>query len=216
MNKAFSLAIAGLFGLTTLTSTAQTSDKILSELSNKAKNYTTVYAEYSSQLIDKVNAVDVKQSGKVYVKGDKYYVELGDYTMISDGQSVWTYEKAANDCYIDYLEDVADGALSPSKMFTIWEEGFKHEFKGEVKEGAQTLFWINLYPTNPTEKNYHTIQLYVDKAKMEVVKFIVKGREGSDIVYKMDKFSPNQTIADTQFKFDPKKFPGVNIIDNRI
>ncbi|MGF1565568.1 MAG: outer membrane lipoprotein carrier protein LolA [Flavobacteriales bacterium] len=216
MNKAFSLAIVALTVTSSFAVKAQTSDKILTELSNKAKNYTTVYVEYSSQLIDKVNAVDVKQSGKVYVKGEKYYVELGDYTMISDGQSVWTYEKAANDCYIDYLEDVADGALSPSKMFTIWEEGFKHEFKSEVKEGAQTLFWINLYPTNPSEKNYHTIQLYVDKAKMEVVKFIVKGREGSDIVYKLDKFTPNQAITDAQFKFDSKKFPGVNIIDNRI
>lgn len=216
MNKAFSLAIVALTVTSTFSVQAQTSDKILTELSNKAKNYSTVYAEYSSQLIDKVNGVDVKQSGKVYVKGEKYYVELGDYTMISDGQSVWTYEKAANDCYIDYLEDVADGALSPSKMFTIWEDGFKHEYKSEVKEGAQTLFWINLYPTNPSEKNYHTIQLYVDKAKMEVVKFIVKGREGSDIVYKLDKFTPNQAITDAQFKFDAKKFPGVNIIDNRI
>lgn len=216
MNRAFTIAAVAFLGQLTLTVRAQTSDKILSDLSNKAKNYTTVYAEYSSQLIDKVNDVDVKQSGKVYVKGEKYYVELGDYTMISDGQSVWTYEKAVNDCYIDYLEDVADGSLSPSKMFTIWEDGFKHEFKGETKEGAQILYWINLYPTNPTEKNYHTIQLYVDKAKMEVVKFIVKGREGSDIIYKLDKFAPNQTINDTQFKFDPKKFPGVNVIDNRI
>lgn len=216
MNKAFTIAIAAVLGIASSTSLAQTSEKILSELSNKAKNYTTVYAEYSSQLIDKVNDVDVKQNGKVYVKGEKYYVELGDYTMISDGESVWTYEESVNDCYVDYLEDVADGSLSPSKMFTIWEDGFKHEFKSEVNEGGRQLYWINLYPIDPTEKNYHTIQLYVDKAKMEVVKFIVKGREGSDIIYKLDAFAPNRTINDSQFKFNLQDFPGVNVIDNRI
>lgn len=197
-------------------SNAQTSDKILNQLSHNAKSYETVYAEYSSQLIDKANDVDIRQSGKVQVKGEKYNLELGDYTMISDGETVWTYEKSANDCYIDYLEDVADGALSPSNMFTIWEEGFKHEFKSEVKEGGKTLYLINLYPTNPGDRNFHTIQLYVDKDKMEVAKFIVKGREGNDIIYTITNFKPNQAISNDAFKFDAKKHPGVNIIDNRI
>lgn len=195
---------------------AQSSEDILNDLSAKTQNYTTVYAEYSSRLIDQANDIDIKQAGKVFVKGEKYNLELGEYTMISDGESVWTFEKSANDCYIDYLEDVADGSLSPSQMFTIWEEGFKHEFKKEVTEDGKNLYWINLYPTNPSEKNFHTIQLYIDKAKMEVVKFVVKGREGNDIVYKITKFVPNKEISDDEFTFNPRKYPGVNIIDNRI
>ncbi len=195
---------------------AQSSEKILAQLSEKAKTYTTVYAEYSSQLVDKANDVDIRQTGKAYVKGEKYMLELGDYTMISDGESVWTYEKAANDCYIDYLEDIGDGSLSPSRMFTIWEDGFKHELKGEAKTNGKAAWWINLYPTNPAEKNFHTIQLFVDKDKMEVIQFIVKGREGNDIVYTIDAFQPNKEVSDGQFKFNPKNYPGVNLIDNRI
>lgn len=210
------LLASAIFALAVLPTQAQTSDKILKELSAKAQKYSTIYAEYSSRLIDKANDVDIQQSGKVYVKGDKYNVELGDYVMISDGETVWTYEKAANDCYVDYLEDVSDGAISPSSMFTIWEDGFKHEFKQEVKENGKTLFWINLYPENPADKNFHTIQLYIDKEKMEVVKFVVKGRESNDVVYTLDVFSPNKEVSDEQFKFNAKKHPGVNIIDNRI
>lgn len=216
MKNLFTAALTAVMMMALVNANGQTSEKILNDLSAKAKKYTSVYAEYSSQLVDKANDVDIRQSGKVYVKGEKYNLELGDYTMISDGESVWTFEKAANDCYVDYLEDVADGALSPSRMFTIWEEGFKHELKGEVKEGGKTLHWINLYPLNPGEKNYHTIQLYVDKDKIEVVKFIVKGREGNDIIYAIDMFTPNKEMADELFKFNARKFPGVNIIDNRI
>lgn len=216
MKSIFTAALTALTFLAFTDANAQESEKILNDLSAKAKKYTTVYAEYTSRLIDKSNDVDIKQSGKVFVKGEKYSLELGEYTMISDGESVWTFEKSANDCYIDYLEDVADGSLSPSQMFTIWEDGFKHEFKSEVTEDGKTLYWINLYPTNPSDKNFHTIQLYIDKAKMEVVKFIVKGREGSDIVYSITKFVPNKEISDNEFTFNPRKFPGVNIIDNRI
>lgn len=216
MKSLFTTALTALTVFAFTTTQAQSSEKILNDLSAKAKKYTTVYAEYSSRLIDKANDVDMQQSGKVFVKGEKYSLELGEYTMISDGESVWTFEKSANDCYVDYLEDVADGSLSPSQMFTIWEDGFKHEFKSEVTEGGKTLYWINLYPTNPTDKNFHTIQLYIDKAKMEVVKFVVKGREGNDIVYSITKFVPNKDISDAQFTFNPRNFPGVNIIDNRI
>lgn len=216
MKVFFSLLTCALVLFTSSSSQAQTSDKILADLSAKAKKYTSIYAEYSSQLLDKANGVDLKQRGKVFVKGEKYNVELGDYTMISDGANVWTYDKSSNDCYIDYLEDVADGALSPSKMFTIWEDGFKHEFKSEVKENGRTLYWINLYPLKPSDRNFHTIQLYIDKEKMEVAKFVVKGREGNDVIYTIDSFQANKEIADENFKFNPKKYPGVNITDNRI
>jgi outer membrane lipoprotein-sorting protein len=216
MKVLFPLLTGSLVLLMGFTSNAQTSAKILADLSAKAKKYTSIYAEYSSQLLDKANGVDIKQKGKVFVKGEKYNVELGDYTMISDGASVWTYDKSSNDCYIDYLEDVADGAMSPSKMFTIWEDGFKHEFKSEVKENGRTLYWINLYPVKPSDKNFHTIQLYIDKDKMEVAKFVVKGREGNDVIYTIVSFQANKEITEENFRFNAKKFPGVNVTDNRI
>lgn len=196
---------------------AQTSDKILNELSAKAKNYNSVYAEYTSRLIDKANDLDITQSGSAYVEGEKYNLDLGDYKMVTDGETIWTFDKSTNDCYIDYLEDVSEGeAMTPSKMFTIWEQDFKHEYKETVTEGGKAYFLINLYPNNPAERNFHTIQLYVDKAKMEVSKFVVKGREGNDIIYTITKFTPNKEIPANQFQFDEKKHPGVNMIDNRI
>ncbi|MFM1933011.1 MAG: hypothetical protein RL226_2314 [Bacteroidota bacterium] len=200
----------------TVATQAQDSAKILNELSAKAKKFTNVYAEYSSRLIDKKNAVDLKQEGKVYVEGEKYHLEMGEYVLITDGQTHWTYEKETNDCYIDYLEDMKDGAMSPSDMFTIWEKDFKHELKETVKENGKDYYLIYLYPLKPADKPYHTIQLYVDKAKMEVAKIIVKGREGNDVIYTLKTFKPNSTMPANIFKFVPSSRPGVQMIDNRI
>lgn len=196
---------------------AQTSEKILGDLSAKAKTYNSVYAEYSSRLIDKANDLDLEQKGSVYVKGEQYNVDLGDYNMITDGETMWTYDKTSNECYVDYLEDVSEGeAMTPSQMFTIWEQDFKHEFKETVTEDGTSRYWINLYPNNPADKNFHTIQLYVNKGKMEVDKFIIKGRDGSDVIYSVKKFEPNKEISSDKFKFNEGKHPGVELIDNRI
>ena len=85
---------------------AQDSGKILDELSAKAKNFDSIYAEYSSRLLDEQNGIDLKQEGSIRVKGKLYNLELGDYILITDGETHWTYEKGTNDCYVDYLEDV--------------------------------------------------------------------------------------------------------------
>lgn len=196
---------------------AQSSQEILDQLSKKAKNYETVHATYSSRLIDKVNDIDQSQDGEVYVKGDKYNLELGDYVMVTDGETIWTYDRSTNDCYVDYLSDVsADEAITPSKMFTVWEQDFKNEFKETLQENGRSLYWVNLYPNDPADKPFHTIQLYIDKQKMEVVRFVVKGREGNDIIYKVKSFETNTSLPDNVFRFDKNKYPGVNVIDNRI
>ena len=175
MKKA--LLFIAVIAASALSGMAQDSQKILDDLSKKAKGYTSVYAEYESQLIDLKAGIDLTQEGSIKVQGEKYNIDLPDYMIISDGESLYTYEKETNTCFIDYLEDVADGSFSPSQMFTIWEQDFKHEFKETVTEDGTSRYWINLYPNNPADKNFHTIQLYVNKGKMEVDKFIIKGRE---------------------------------------
>lgn len=195
---------------------AQDSGEILDELSAKAKTFDSIYAEYSSRLLDEQNGIDLKQEGSISVKGKKYNLELGDYVLITDGETHWTYEKGTNDCYVDYLEDVEADSFSPSEMFTIWEKDFKHEYKGTETVNGKSTYWINLYPNNPADKTYHTIQLFVDKSKMELVKIIVKGREGNDVIYNVKSFKPNAEISANKFKFNASDYPGVNIIDNRI
>ena len=166
MKKA--LLFIAVIAASALSGMAQDSQKILDDLSKKAKGYTSVYAEYESQLIDLKAGIDLTQEGSIKVQGEKYNIDLPDYMIISDGESLYTYEKETNTCFIDYLEDVADGSFSPSQMFTIWEQDFKHEFKETVTEDGTSRYWINLYPNNPADKNFHTIQLYVNKGKMEV------------------------------------------------
>ncbi|NNE56089.1 MAG: outer membrane lipoprotein carrier protein LolA, partial [Flavobacteriales bacterium] len=156
------------------------------------------------------------QEGTIKVKGQKYNIDISDYQIISDGETLWTYEKETNTCYADYVEDVADGSFSPSEMFTIWEQDFKHELKGTVMEGGKKLHHINLYPNDPADKPYHTIQLYVSHDKLEVTKITVKGREGNDMIYDVKSFRTNTDISEKDFTFSEANYPGVDLIDQRI
>ncbi|HBL37528.1 MAG TPA: gliding motility protein, partial [Flavobacteriales bacterium] len=63
---------------------------------------------------------------------------------------------------------------------------------------------------------FHTIQLFIDEDALELKRAVVKGREGTDVTYDVLTFKPQAKIPAGTFRFDPAKFPGVNLVDNRI
>ena len=195
---------------------AQDANALLSKLSEQAKSYGSIEATYTSTMVDKVSDFEATQSGTIYVDGSKYSLDIGDYLIISDGVTIWTYEPAVNDCYVDDAEMMAEDGMDPSKLFTIWEDDFKNEWKGTATVNGEELTQINLYPLAGDDKPFHTIQLYISEKELELRRAIVKGREGTDVTYDVGSFKPQAEVPASTFTFDPAKFPGVNIVDNRI
>lgn len=200
-----------------ISATAQTADEILSQLSEQAKGYNTIDATYSSVLEDLKNDFTEEMSGHIIIEGNSFNLDLGDYRIISDGTTVWTYDTEANECYIDDAEMLIEEGMDPSKIFTIWEDDFKTELKGTVDVNGVSCKHINLYPNDTEEKTYHTIQLFIKGSdKYEIVRMIVKGREGNNTEYNISSFKTGVSIPDGEFQFSESDFPGVELIDNRI
>ncbi len=196
---------------------AQTSKDILDKLSVKAKSNKTITADFTSTLVNPKTNQSSTQTGNIKIKGSKYYVNMGDYHIWCDGKTVWNYNKKDNSCTIDNLADVKDGGFDPSEMFTIWEKDFKHEMKNtNITVDGVACYQIALNPVNAKDKSYHTITMYVDKAKMEVAKVEVKTRENATITYKIKNFKTTQDLLDSEFVFSKAKYPGCEEIDNRI
>jgi outer membrane lipoprotein-sorting protein len=196
---------------------AQSSKEILDKLSAKAKGWTTVTADFSSTLVDKKNNKNIKQEGNIKIKGKKYIISLSDYTISTDGTTIWTYDKKSNTCTIDNLKDVKDGAFDPSEIFSIWEKDFKNEMKNPnaLMDGVP-CYEIALFPINPKGKPYHSISMYIDKGKMELRKAVVKTKDGGEISYKISNLKTNQPYADGDFSFNKAKYPKVEMVDNRL
>ncbi len=220
MKKVFNLFTALV--LLASTAWAQTPDldpkakAILDKLSAKNKAFTTITGTFTSTLDNKKAKVKVNQKGSLKVKGNKYKIELDDYVLINNGTTAWTYTKDANEVQIDDAAEMKKGSsIKPSEIFTIWENGFKYKYDKEVTIAGVKCDVIKLFPKDAKGKNYHTIILTINKAKMEVQGIEVLGKGGENYTYTVTKFGPNVAIAETDFTFDKNKYPGVEIIDNR-
>ena len=207
------LAFAATLSIS-LSSLAQDPDALLNKLSEKAQSFKAYEIAYTSTLVDLKNDFELSQQGIVQIEGERFHLDLGDYVIYCDGETVWTFEPEMNECYIDDTETMKEEGMDPSKLFTVWEEDFRREWMGRTSVEGRDCAHINLYAS--TDKAYHTLQLFVDDKALEVVQIVMKGREGSDVTYTVKSFSTKLDIVPGMFSFPAEKHPGVDLIANRI
>lgn len=187
---------------------------ILDDLTKKTKSYSSISADFEYKLKNDAAGIDESQKGNIVTKGEKYKLALAGQQVVSDGKTVWTYIKDVEEVQITSAEDdMEEGGLSPSKIFTLYEEGFKYVYdKLSVMDG-KNIHSIYLYPLKPGDKPFHTVILHIDKDKMQLHSMIVKGKDGNVYTYKLSNFTPNKAYTDASFVF--KTPEGVEEVDLR-
>lgn len=206
--------------ISTLSSFAQEQDpkakSILDELSKVTKAYKTITSEYIFTILNKDKKQTEKQTGKVQVKGAKFKLDIPGNTIVCDGKTIWAHNKDANEVTIKNFEANNEDQLNPSKIFTMYETGYKYKYEKEEKVGTAICHVITLYPSvKPEKKKFHTIKLFVDKTKKQVAKLVMMMKDGSTQSYEIKTFKANAEIADNVFVFDLKAFKADQITDER-
>jgi outer membrane lipoprotein-sorting protein len=189
---------------------------ILDEVSKITKAYKTITAEYELVSLNKEKKPINKETGKIQVKGNKFKLEIPGNTIVCDGKTVWTHNKDAQEVTIKNFEPNNEEGLNPTNIFTMYEKGYKYKYDKEEKIGAATYHVIDLYPTiKPEKKKFHTIILYVDKAKKQVHEIKMLMKDGGTQTYEIKSMTPNTELADAVFVFDTKSFKADQIVDER-
>lgn len=184
--------------------------KILDDISAKTKTYSTMIFDFTVVITTADGQDPITQSGKIYIKDEKYFLSLPEQEIYCDGATITTFLKEDNECYTRSVEDVEEGEIvSPSQLLTIWEDGYKYKYVQETTYADRPAHEIHLYPKDPAKSKFHTIILKIDAERNEVVFFMVKGKDGSNTKYKISKFEKNTAIPDAKFIFDRAKHPGV-------
>lgn len=203
-----------LVGLVSFTAFGQDTKAqgILDKLSTKMKGQKSYYVEFSANIKNTESGTNETETGKGWVKGEKFYASYGDNTIISNGIKTWTVVKEEKAVYETDANDDDEDAINPKKLMTIWENGFKNKYIGSETIGGKDCHKIYLYPKDAGKVDYHTIVLYVSKSDNELEKVIVKQKDGTNLSYTLTKFESNPAIDDSKFVYDAKKYPGYKLI----
>lgn len=180
---------------------------ILDKLSATNKGYSSISADFIYKLENKADGIDEEQSGSILFAGEKYKLIISGQEIISNGETMWTYIADADEVQISEVPEESDDEMfmNPSKLFTIYESGFKYVYdKSETIDG-KVVDVIKLYPENPDERSFHTIVINVLHEKNQIHSMVIKSKDGNIFSYELKKFSPNVSTNSATFEFDESK-----------
>ena len=211
MNRLITKLIIIIISISSLYS--QKSTEILDSLSSKNKEYANITAEFSYQLSNENDETNENTDGILYIKNDMYRLDMSnELSIINNGETLWYFIKSIPEVQI--MENDTEDPMNPSKIFTIYEEGYTHEYNNISLINGKEAYSITLYPKEEKD-NLIKIIIMIDTSKMEIIQIESYHEDGSTRKYTINKFTPNGSISDDLFIFKSSEHPNVEIIDLR-
>lgn len=187
---------------------------ILDKVSSKFKTYKTVQANFSLSVTDANDKVQGSKKGVVYIKGPDYRVSISGQEIYSDGNNIWTYDKAADEVQVTKF-DPTTNTITPQKMFTnFYDKDFLYKLNDETKRGSKTIQEIELTPIDKT-KTFFKVLVDIDKVSKNIVSTKLFEKNGNRYIYTVTGFKTNSDLPASLFIFNAKDHPGVEVVDLR-
>ncbi|MEM7108979.1 MAG: outer membrane lipoprotein carrier protein LolA [Bacteroidota bacterium] len=186
---------------------------ILDNMSDKVRSIKAYSADISNTLVNEVDGINDKFEGKIVVQSDKYKLELEEQVVINNGTTVWTYLPDVNEVNIDNYDPDED-EITPSKIYDAYKEGYKYILLGEETKDGNLCSVIDLVP-NDKEAQFFKIKLFIGKKDNLLKGWTMFEKSGNQYLYEIKNFNSSITVKNSDFEFDPTKYPGVDIIDLR-
>jgi outer membrane lipoprotein-sorting protein len=209
--------ILGLFAMFIAISVSAQYDpkalEILEAMSKKYKSIPAFEANITCNLSNDVDKVNEEFKGKITVKGDKFRMALPEQEVINNGATIWTYLPEAKEVNIDNY-DPASEDINPSKIHEVYKKGYKYLYLQDKTEGGVLCEEVDLVPEKK-DAQYFKIKMFINKKEKTVQSFTLFDKGGNRYKYTISKFIPNAKVEDSYFTFDPKNYPGVEVIDLR-
>jgi outer membrane lipoprotein-sorting protein len=188
------------------------SNEILQQLSINTQAYKNIDVDFNFKFENVTQEISENQKGNIKIESNKFRLELNQQIIISDDTTQWIYLKESNELQImEY--DSLDDMISPNKLFTIYEEGYKNSYVELKNESDITLHIIDLFPIESNA--FQKIQLQINSEKIQLHNIILFDKNGGSFTYLITKFTTDAILDDKLFKSNTAEYPEIEIIDLR-
>jgi outer membrane lipoprotein-sorting protein len=204
--------LLGIFLSVSMIAQNKKADEIINKVSSKAKSFESFKIDFTFEMVNPDSDDKEVNHGKLFVKGEKYQLDIAGQLVIFDGETIWTYLKDAAEVQINTVEE-EEGSITPSNIFTFYTENYKSRFIKEEKVEGKTIQQVELKPVE--DRNYAKVDLFVDEQASMLTKVMIFDKNGGTITYKIDEFQSNLPAPDSEFTFNEADYPDVEVIDMR-
>ncbi len=177
-------------------------------LQKAAKKMDNVSCTVTRTLLDPQKKPLGKQTAEVRYNHGKYRIAFGGQELLSDGTTVWHWNKSAKEVVVTNVSNDDMDLLNPAKLVANYAKNFRAKYIRTEDNGAAV---VDLQPKS--SQSYHKLRLLIDEASGKLLRIEMHKYDSNREIYDFSnhKFS----LSGGSFSFDPKAHPEVEVIDMR-
>lgn len=203
-----------LFSTLITMSMAQNARSILDNAASKFNSAGGITAGFILNSKELKSNIVYSYDGRVWMKGEKFKIDIPEMTNWFDGTTQWVYIKETEEVNITTPSADELQSISPSVLFSIYKKGFKLTYKGEEKIEGKTALVVELLP-EVKKSSVKRLIVYIDKITNMPVKLVMYDDSGYENTVIIHNLKSQQNLEDKVFSFDAKQYPDVEIVDLR-
>lgn len=180
--------------------------ELLDQVTSKVKSYNNIVIDFKYTLSNTKENINQESKGNVTMQGNLYVLNLMGVTKIFDGKKIYTINPEDEEVSVTKFNDKDDNAITPSKMLTFFNTGYKFGWDIVQNVKGRQIQYIKLTPTS-TKDQRKEILLGIDTQTKNIYNLIEVGKNGTKTTLTVNSFKTNQSLSKNQFTFEPSKYP---------
>ena len=183
---------------------------LLDEVTAKIKSYDNIVIDFKYTLTNTKENINQDSKGNVTIDGNKYVLNFMGVTKIYDGKKTYTIVPEDEEVTISSVNDADDKAITPSKMLTFFNSGYKYSWDILQDIKGRKIQYIKLIPNNAKDQRKEVL-LGIDIQTKNIYNLIENGKNGTKTTLTVNSFKTNQPLSKNQFTFVASKYPNYYI-----
>ena len=151
--------------------------------------------------------------GTMDIQGSKFHINTPEMETWFDGKTQWVLQKEWEEVSISEPDEKEVQTLNPATIFELYKEGSAYKYLGEKTDNkGRKVYEVELTPQGG-DINKLRVQ-FSAKDYLPTRIFLSYKNEVENTIH-ISQYTSKANISDSQFVFDKKKYPNVEIIDLR-
>jgi len=210
MNNFFKVFFLFVFGFSMQAQNATKAKNLLDEVSAQIKSYDNIVLDFKYSLNNPKENINQESKGNVALKGNLYNLNFMGVTKIFDGKKVYTIVPEDEEITISKFDDNDDNAVTPSKMLTFFQSGYKYSWDILQNVKGRKIQYVKLIPISSKDQRKE-ILIGIDVQTKNIYNLIETGKNGTRTTLTVNSFKTNQPLSKNHFTFTQSKYPNYYI-----
>jgi hypothetical protein len=183
---------------------------LLDQVTTKVRSYDNIVIDFKYSLNNAKENINQDSKGNVTMKNNQYVLNFMGITKIFDGKKTFTIVPEDEEISISSFNEKDDNAITPSKMLTFFNSGYKYSMDILQDVRGRKIQYIKLIPSNLKDQRKE-ILLGIDVQTKHIYNLIEMGKNGTKTTLTVNSFKTNQPLSKNQFIFAESKYPNYYI-----